>query len=446
VLGNVSLATAVQNMFNNTISICLGNAHLKIYNENPDAGIRTFAVVSFISRLIIGFFIIVLGLILLYTGSKIYTQLQIYLIILFVVQTIIGAVAQTSNYVFAAKLEAYKSNMANIIQTILSATARILAVYLGYMEFGITGFIIVATIVSIAFPIYQLQKEHWGKFDKKLSYKYLKIAGSMISGTLCYGLLTGFDRVYLGALVHDAKQLGYYSAGSNLGLMFLNLGTSMGGVFLSVFSKNKYNNSNNDNINIVNKYERTLTLFVLPIFIGSMIFSNLMIHLFYGKTYLAASIVLLFAVLHSFVKTQSVPLINIYFSLNLFKQYNINNIIYAISIVVFVVVIGYLNPLNNFINSVALAIMLTSLVERGLYVYYLRKLGYNVDYLSSPIAIIAYFAIFFIVFFGAQHYTSSAWIIILITALLYVTAFIILKLMNVYKTEDWAFIKQMFKK
>jgi O-antigen/teichoic acid export membrane protein len=446
VLGNVSLATAFQNMFNNTVSICLGNAHLKIHNENPDTGIRTFAVVSLISRLVIGFVIIILGLFLLYSGSKLYTQLQIYLIILFVVQTIIGAVAQTSNYVFAAKLEAYKSNIANIIQSVLVAIARIAAVYLGYLEFGITGFIIVATILSVIFPIFQLQKEQWGKFDKKLSVKYLKVAANMVSGTICYGLLTGFDRVYLGALVHDAKQLGYYSAGSNLGLMFLNLGTSMGGVFLSVFSKNKYNNNNEDNVAIINKYEKTLTLFIFPIFIGSMIFSNLMIHVFYGQAYIAASIVLLFSVLHSFIKTQSIPLINIYFSFNMFKQYNINNLIYAISIIVFVSVIGYINPFNNFINSVGFAIMLTSLVERGLYVYHLRKQGYSIAYVSAPAAIIAYFAIFFIIYFGVQHYTKSAPIIVGATLLLYAVTFLSLKFAKVYKAEDFAFIKQIVKR
>ncbi|AYL97121.1 oligosaccharide flippase family protein [Mucilaginibacter celer] len=437
VLGNISLAVAFQNVFNNTLSASIGNAHLKLYNENPKIGIRTFAWIALVSRTCIAIFVVLLALLLLYTKSTLYSEIQLYLIILFVIQTVIGAVAQTSNFVFSAKLKAYKANIANIIQSVLISAARVIAILLGFKEFGIANFLNVAAALSIIYPFLQLRSEDWGNLDMKLARRYVSMSFKMISGALCFALLLSFDKMALGAVVkvNNAATLGYYSAGSSLGLMFLSLGTSMGGVFLAVFSKNTGQNIAK-NFNILGLYERVLSLLVFPFFLLILVFSEEVIRIVFGHKYLVGNLVFIFSLLHAYIKTQNIPLINVYFSLNLFKRYNLNNLIYSVSIIIIILAMAYLDPLHSVISSVALGVLLTAFVERFIYIYNLRNKELSVTYLKQVPVTLLFLALFIGLKFVVNYFNMPEWEKIVITLLSFGVLITILVFTGVYKKED----------
>ncbi len=446
VLGNISVAVAFQNVFSNTLSVSIGNAHLKIYNEDKSVGIRTFAVISLVSRLIVGFLVIIIALILLFFGSKMYSALQLYLIMLYVIATVLGAVAQTCNYVFIARLESLKSNTANIIQSLLIAIFRIIAILIGFREYGITGFIMVATLLSIIFPIWQLNKVGWGTYQKKLAKKYLVISLKMLSGSVAYALLMSFDKMLLGGVVSDPKTVGFYTAGTNLGVVFMALGSGMGGVFLSVFSSNISNKNTGKNMEIITKYERLLALFVLPAFLLVLAYSDEIMRLFYGKIYVVAGTVFIFSVLHAFIKTQNIPLVNIYFSLDLFKKYNINTLLYSISIVGIVFLAALLNPLGSIISSVALGLFVTAAIERFLYVYNLRTSGYKIRYISQLPAVIIFVGFFIgikILFF---YFLFSLIIKLIIVPVIFAAIVLLMIRFKIYNSDDLLLIKQAINK
>jgi O-antigen/teichoic acid export membrane protein len=444
VLGNISLAVAFQNVFNNTLSASVGNAHLKLYNENPNIGIRTFAWVAFLLRSAIAILVLIIVGILLFTKSTLYSHIQLYLIVIFLIQTIIGAIVITSNFVYAAKLKAYKSNISNIIQSVLLSSFRIVAVYWGYKEYGIANALNIASVLSIIYPYLQLRREGWGTFDKKLAKRYFTMSFKMLSGALCFALVLSFDKMSLGGFIKgdSSVQLGYYAAGSSLGLMFLSLGTSMGGVFLAVFSKNKGENIAK-NFNILGLYERVLSLIVFPVFLLILVFSEEVIRLVFGAKYLSGNLIFIFSLLHAYIKTQNIPLINVYFSLDMFKKYNLNNLLYAISIIVVIIAMGYFNPLHSEISSVSLGVLLTAVVERLLYIVNLKNKELSRTYLNQLPITLLFLAFFIGLKFAVYYFQLNEIQKITMTLGSFLTLILVLILAKVYKKDDIQLAKKI---
>jgi len=361
ILGNISLATSFQNIFNTTLSVSLGNAHLKLFNENPSIGYKTFITLSIVLRTAIAVIIAGICGYLIFTESELYTELQIYLIALFIIQTFFGVLVQANNYIFTGRLEQVKANSPFILQSVLVSSAKILAVLIGYSEFGIAGFMIVAAIVSVILPIVQFAKLELGRFLRDAARKYVSVASKLLSAAISHSLLLSYDKIVLGAVIVNEEILGYYSAGDRIGTLLLGIGTSLGGIFLSQFTKDK---KVTNSVQIILKHHTFVFVVLIPCTYLISLFSKEIITVLFGQEFETGYIVMIILMAHAVIKILNVPFQNIFISQDYLRQFNRINIIYSISIVSITTYFAIINPFENYLLSVSLAVFLSAIVER----------------------------------------------------------------------------------
>jgi O-antigen/teichoic acid export membrane protein len=363
VLGNIGLATSFQDIIKNVIQISIINAHLKIYNEDDKVGFKTYAVLLLLSKIILSCIITIFVIINFLINKPIYTSLQINLIIFFIGLEFINFFFELAQGINTAKLNIFRANLPGFLTTVFASILKILVVLWGYKEFGIAVSLLMASLLSLFLPIKYILKEYWGKFHKSLFKKYLLYSANFLTSAISAAFMLSFDKVILGTVVSSAF-IGYYSSGNRLGLLFFSVGASVGGIFLSVFSKHSSTQNIIDTIEILKKYEKYIFLIVLPPLLIVSLFGKELLQFLFGNDFGIASTILVFSLLNGLVKTLNIPLINFLYSYNQFKGINIINILYTLVIVIFIVGAIFLDPFNDIITSVSLGLLLSSLFER----------------------------------------------------------------------------------
>ncbi len=393
ILGNISLAMSFQVLIKSVFTHTVNSAHLKVYSEDNSVGLKNFLVVNIIYNILTTLLVLLFVLWNYTSTAGTFTELQISLIIIFILQDYLF----TPLYIYVtdqqSKLNIVRANMIDFSAQTLVNIAKIVAVLASENEIGIAWYMMAACGISAVYPTVKLLREKFGSYALVMVKKYIRYSLSISTSTIAYGLLMSFDKVLLGLYAVPAAAIGYYNVGNRLGLMIMTLGTSVGGIFLSVFAKNVSELNHDKTREQLGQYERFISISFLPAFLVAVLFGRELITLVFGEEYVLAYPVLIFALFMAYTKTITIPFQNYLFANNRFKSFNRTSILFAVAIAGCTFMFAQFNFLQDMTVSVAAGLLLATLVERVLFVREASKVDPNMKFTFHP-AILLFFACF----------------------------------------------------
>ncbi|GAB3174925.1 lipopolysaccharide biosynthesis protein [Telluribacter humicola] len=384
ILGNISLAMSFQVLIKSIFTHTVNSAHLKMYSDDKEIGLKNFLFVNVFYNIITTLLVLLFVLWNRQSGQGTFTELQINLIIIFILQDYL----LTPLYIYvtdqSSKLNILRANVIDFSSQILINIAKIVAVVLGESEIGIAWYIMAACGVSAVYPLVQLIKSRFGGFSLDVFKKYIRYSLSISTSTIAYGFLLSFDKVLLGLYAVPAEAIGYYNVGNRLGILLMSIGVSVGGIFLSVFSQNIHDKNHDKTLEQLSNYERYISMLFFPAILFSILFGREIITLVFGEIYVRAYPILILSLLFALVKTLTIPYQNYLFANNQFRTFNRGSIIFAASIVGGTLLLVYLDLFNDLTISVALGLLLACLVERFVFVRGAAEVDPRVQFMFHP--------------------------------------------------------------
>jgi O-antigen/teichoic acid export membrane protein len=403
IFGNISLATSFQSLLRQLFNSSLNNAHLKAYNEDSSIGLKNFLVLNLFFNMLTS--ISIVGFIFWNSSAsgEVFSDLQISLIVIFILQDYLTTpifMYSTNQY---AKLNIARGNLVDFSSQLLISLAKIGAVLYGFKEIGIAWSIVGACALSSVYPLISLFKEKLGKVSMTVIRSYIKYALYIFTSAMAYGLLLSFDKILLGFFSVSAEDIGYYNAGNRLGILLMSLGVSVGGIFLSVFTKNLAEKNHEKTLAQLKDYERSITVFFLPVILVPIFFGEELISIIYGSAFASGYLVLVFSLLVAYIKTLTIPYQNFLFAVNRFKEFNRTSVIFAIAIVGLTTLFAYFDVLGSKTTAVALGLFVSCLVERMIFVWEAARIDKNVKLFFHPKEVL-FFTLIIAAFFIYMHY------------------------------------------
>ena len=384
ILGNISLAMSFQVLIKSIFTHTVNSAHLKMYNDDPTVGLKNYLVVFVLYNVITSLLVLAFVAWNQLSHQGTFTELQISLIIIFILQDYLMTPVYLYTTDQSSKLNIVRSNMVDFYAQTLINIAKIVAVVLGESEIGIAWYIMAACGISSVYPLIGLIRSKFGTYSFDVVKKYIRFSLSISTSTIAYGLLISFDKVLLGLFKVSPEKLGYYNVGNRLGLLVLTLGVSVGGIFLSVFSKNISENNHEKTMEQLANYERFISIIFLPAVLVATLFGEELITLFFGSLYVHAYLVLIFSLLFAYIKTLTIPYQNYLFASNRLKEFRKTSILFAVSIVVFTLLFAYIDIFNDLTVSVAFGLFLACLFERFLFSREAGKVDSQIRFFFYP--------------------------------------------------------------
>ncbi|GAA4450636.1 oligosaccharide flippase family protein [Nibrella saemangeumensis] len=393
VLGNISLAMSFQVLVKSIFTHTVNSAHLKMYSDDPDVGLKNYLAVFFFYNVLTT--LLVLAFVFWNQTSQqgTFTDLQISLIVIFILQDYL----MTPLYLYqtdqSSKLNIVRANMIDFFAQTLLNIAKIAAVVFGETEIGIAWYMMAAVGLSSIYPLVMLIRSKFGPFSLDIARKYIRYSLSISTSTIAYGLLISFDKVLLGLFRVSPEQLGYYNVGNRLGLLVLTLGTSVGGIFLSVFAKNVTENNQEKTKEQLANYEHFISIIFLPAVVVATLFGEELITVVFGVEYVHAYPVLIFSLLFAFVKTLTIPYQNYIFANNQLKDFRLTSILFAVAIALFTLLFAYVDFFGDLTISVAFGLFVACLFERVLFTRAAAKVDPLIQFFFYPTTILFFGAI-----------------------------------------------------
>jgi stage V sporulation protein B len=167
-----------------------------------------------------------------------------------------------------------------VFDPLIKLVIAVMLVSIGFGLFGASFSLIVSPIILSLFIIPLVAKKNGvDKHHLKLTKSFLFIFFTQIFLMLFFYIDLFFVRYYLGA-----EQAGYYNAASITAKV---IAYSTGGLSLVLYPKYSKLSIDADKKKIKSIIAKSL-LFIVPVFVGFMLFPKLIITIFYTKTYLVA--------------------------------------------------------------------------------------------------------------------------------------------------------------
>lgn len=294
VIGTISFGMSFVSMFTFFADLGMGSAHIKLISEgrNPGDCIRTFSIIK---SFLVAIFV---SLVILYIVFQRYVfQIQfesldhLYVIIIWLVAITIGQFLYIPITTFMAFTQQAKQDIPSLIQTFVTQGLRILVIFICASAITLSLANLVGMVIVIPLYFYLFHNYPTGRFDKGLAKDYIKIARPIILLVLA-GTFTGyFDKVLLQYFT-NSEQVGYYTAGYSIGGFIQTIGLTTGLLFFPTFSA-AVGKQNYDYINrTIEKFERFVYLFIMPVVVFLMLYSKVIISLLLGSRYLPSGNVL----------------------------------------------------------------------------------------------------------------------------------------------------------
>lgn len=397
IFGNISLATSFQSLLRQLFNSSLNNAHLKAYNEDNSIGLKNFFVLNLFFNMLTSIAIVLFVFWNSSAHGDVFSALQIHLIIIFILQDYLTTpifMYSTNQY---ARLNIARGNLIDFSSQLLVSLAKIGAVLYGFQEIGIAWSIVAACALSSVYPLISLFKEKLGKVSLQVIKSYIRYALYIFTSAMAYGLLLSFDKILLGFFSVSAENIGYYNAGNRLGILLMSLGVSVGGIFLSVFTKNLSEQNSEKTLGQLKDYERSITVYFLPVILVPIFFGKELITIIYGNAFASGYPVLVFSLLVAYIKTLTIPYQNFLFAVNKFKEFNRTSVIFAISIVVLTTVFAYLNLFGSKTTAVAFGLLVSCVIERMIFVWEAARIDTGIKLFFHGKALL-FFAVILAVF------------------------------------------------
>jgi len=411
ILGNISLAMSFQVLVKSIFTHTVNSAHLKMYSDNNKVGLRNYLYVFIFYNILTTLLVLLFVVWNNQSQQGTFTDLQINLIIIFILQDYL----LTPLYMYvtdqSSKLNILRANMVDFSSQILINIAKIVAVVLGESEIGIAWYIIIACGISSIYPLSKLLKDKFGSFAGVDIRKYIRYSLSISTSTIAYGLLLSFDKVLLGLYAVPAANIGYYNVGNRLGLLLMTIGVSVGGIFLSVFSQNIIEKKYDKTLEQLGNYERYISILFFPAIFFSILFGREIITLVFGVIYARAYPILILSLLFALTKTLTIPFQNYLFANNHFKAFNRGSIVFAVSIVGISLLLVYLDLFNDLTISVALGLLIACLIERLFFVWGARDIDKRIQFLFHP-HILLVFSVLAVSWFIAESFIDPGQVVL----------------------------------
>ncbi|MCC3152807.1 oligosaccharide flippase family protein [Hymenobacter sp. BT770] len=447
ILGNISLAMSFQVLIKSVFTHTVNSAHLKMYNDDPSVGMKNYLAVFVFYNVLTSLLVLAFVAWNQMSHQGTFTELQITLIIIFILQDYL----MTPLYLYTtdqtSKLNIVKANMVDFYAQIVINIAKIVAVVLGQSEIGIAWYMMAACGLSSIYPLVQLLRARFGTFSFAVVKSYIRYSLSISTSTVAYGLLISFDKVLLGIFGVPAEQLGYYNVGNRLGLLVLTLGVSVGGIFLSVFSKNISENNHEKTMEQLANYEHFISIIFLPAVLVAVLFGQELITLVFGARYMQAYPVLVFSLLFAYTKTLTIPYQNYLFANNRLKEFRRTSLLFAGAIVGCTLLLAYANWFHNLPVSVAFGLLLACVFERVLFTWAAKKVDPQIRFFFYPTTLlyfmglmVAWYVISGIV--PADNYYSTYGIRAAMLLLLLPVGY----LLRVYSQDDVQMVRKLLTK
>ncbi|HEV7350873.1 lipopolysaccharide biosynthesis protein [Telluribacter sp.] len=384
ILGNISLAMSFQVLIKSVFTHTVNSAHLKMYSDDKEIGLKNFLFVNIFYNIVTTLLVLLFVLWNWQSDKGTFTDLQINLIVIFILQDYL----LTPLYLYvtdqSSKLNILRANLVDFSSQILINIAKIVAVVIGGSETAIAWYMMAACGLSAIYPLIQLLQAKFGTFSFEIFKKYIRYSISISTSTIAYGFLLSFDKVLLGLYAVPAEAIGYYNVGNRLGILLMSIGVSVGGIFLSVFSQNIHEKNHEKTLDQLSNYERYISILFYPAVLFSVLFGREIISLVFGEIYVRAYPILILSLLFALVKTLNIPYQNYLFASNQFKIFNQGSIIFAVSIIVVSLLLVYLDFFNDLTISVALGLLISCLIERLVFVNGASKVDSRIKFMFHP--------------------------------------------------------------
>jgi len=447
VLGTVAFGLAYVSMFTSISDLGFGTAYMKKISEGGDLStcLGTFARIKI--SLILAYIIVVIGFFC--TQKYIFhTQFESrdHIIVIFIMLAAVSVqqLFMICNTTFTSYTQVAKSNLPNMLRTLLYQILRIIIVLLGYRAVALAFGNLVATILIMPLYIYLFKDYRIGKYDKNLAKQYLKIALPVMLIAITTKLTVTIDKVLL-QFFTSSEQVGYYAASYRVGGFVLLIGQSVCNLFFPIFSKAFSNNNVLSVKSKLEKFERFSFLFVMPVVILLTLNADVIVKVLLGREYISSISIMQVINIAMFLMVVNVPFGSVITGkgdFNTSARLNIYNfVIYAIVLIVLI------HP--KFLNlaglGTAISLLISYLFLGIIYRIYAKK---YVPIISHHIAVkfMLYGVINFLIFLYFIHYQliSNTIIFRIIFALIYVIvtyfSFFILGMM---KKADWIYLKTL---
>ncbi|MDH4211908.1 MAG: oligosaccharide flippase family protein [candidate division WOR-3 bacterium] len=375
VLGTVAFGLAFVSTFEFIADLGIGPAHVKLISEGRDVGscISTFAVLKTVNTFVFFIVVVVILLVQRYVLNIAFeSTAHEYVIILFLVAITINQLLLIPGTTFAAKTEQAKQSIPEFIRTFIYQVLRVTLVLLGYRAVALAFGNLIATILVIPVILYLFRGCPRAKFDKKLAMDYLRISVPVLFIGIATKVMHNVDKVMLQHFT-NSEQLGYYTASYRIGSVVFMMATSVGMLFLPLFSK-ATSEGNLGYINsTIDRFERFTLIFVMPLVIFLSLYADVIVKLVLGSQYLPSIPLMAIINIAMFLMVLNIPYGNVITGMGFFRLFAILSMVH---LAVFMVLICVLpNPLlfDLGITGGAFTLLFSSVFAGVLYRIYAKR-------------------------------------------------------------------------
>lgn len=403
VVGTIGYATAYVTTFS-FITGLFGSAHIKLVSEGQNEADcnKTYLILMAISIAL--FFITVLCFFFIqkYLFNYKYDFAETEIVILITLFAfIINMLFQLNETFYNAKIEQVKSNLPSFLKNIIYNILRVIVVVLGMRAVALASVNLITAIITVPFVVYFLKQLKFGKWNKELFKKYIRISIPIFSIVVTGVIMSYSDKLIL-EYYSSVKEVGYYTAAYSIGGMFIILGNTAGTVFFPLFSAYISQNNFEAIKSKIRTFERFIFIFTLPVIMLLCLYSYPTIVFLLGMKYEPSAPLFSVLVLSSFFIIWSMPYGNILSGLGLFWLATFINFVKFILFLAIIIICISPSILN--LGPMALAITaLTTNVFMFLMFYYFVYKKTGVQLLIEQIR---YF-IFWIIFSSLAFFIHS---------------------------------------
>ena len=447
VVGTITYATSYVITFS-FITGLFGSAHIKLVSEgqNEENCNKTYLILMIISAATFFITVLVFFFIQKYLFNYKYDFPETETVILITLFAfIVSMLFQINETFYNAKIKQAKSNLPAFIKNIIYNILRVIVVVMGMKAVALASVNLITAVITVPVVIYFLKQLKYGKWDKLLFKKYIKISIPIFSIVVTGVIMSYADKLIL-EYFSSVKEVGYYSAAYSIGGMLILLGNTAGTVFFPLFST--YISQNNfEAIKYkIKTFERFIFVYTLPLIMILSLYAHPVMIFLLGVKYEPSVPLFSVLVLSSFFIIWGMPYGNVLSGLGLFWLASFINfakfILFVIAMTIFI------SP--SMLNLGAMALAMTALVTNIFmfllfYYYSYKKTGIHL--LKEQVRYITFWSVLSpIIYFVYTKYYHSLPIVIQLTAVIPITLVIIYFLYYLFgliKKQDIDILKQI---
>lgn len=329
VLGTIAFGLAFVSMFEFVADLGIGTAHVKLVSEGKEVGecISTFAVLKVLNTLI--FVIIVLAAFL---GQKFILNVRFesvdheIVILITLAAVVVSQLMNIPIRTFAARMEQAKQDIPELVRTFIYQVLRIVIVLLGYKAVALALGNLAATLLIVPFVLYLFRKYPTGAYSRQLASQYFKISLPVLLMGMSTSMILYVDKVALQYFI-NSEYVGYYAAGYRIGALVYMIATSIGLLFLPLFSQAVAAGNLQYIKSIIERIERFSFVFIMPAVIFLSLFSDVIIRILLGVQYSPAVPVMSIINIAMFLMVLNMPYGNVLTGMGYFRLAALLNMI-----------------------------------------------------------------------------------------------------------------------